>query len=87
MRKRPSGSVAAVSSSQLDGGSPSVSHVIGGRKAEIEKAGLEVEVRELSRSSRTAERREDGQAELGVEAVLLEVLLNQNLKHGVPSRA
>ena len=57
-------------------------------QAKIEEAGLEVEVRELFEA--VANRGGDsdhGQAALGVEAVLLEVLLDQGLEDRMSSRA
>ena len=60
---------------------------IDGTEAEIEEAGLEVEVEEILEV--VADRRSDrdvGEAALGVEAVLLEVLVNQGLQYGMSSR-
>ena len=87
MRKRPSLSVAALSPSQLAVRSPSVSASASAAEAEIEEAGLEVEVGEfLEVVADRGTDGQDGQAALGIEAVLLEVLLDQDLEHGVPGR-
>jgi hypothetical protein len=61
---------------------------IGGREAETEEAGLEFEVMQFPEVvADRGDDREHGQAALGVETVLLEVLLDQDLQDGMPGRA
>ena len=73
--------MAPLSPSQLAVSSPRWSHRHRGGQAEIEKAGLKVEVGKFLEA--VADRGtdgQDGQAALGIEAVLLEVFLDQNLQ-------
>ena len=66
-----------------------VAAVVGsGDKAEVEEAGLEVEVgHDLEVISDLGDDVEHGEAALGVVAVLLEVLLDEDIERGMPPRA